>query len=85
MSTSVWSEPVTIPRRTGVIVIDQRTGHGIGPADVLLAAGLYTLTGFGIAAGFHRIITHRSRRFDRSADLWSLALISFGDSWHVAR
>jgi len=22
-------------------------GHGIGPADVLLAAGLYTITGFG--------------------------------------
>jgi len=35
-------------------------GHGIGPADVLLAAGLYTLTGFGVSAGFHRLVTHRS-------------------------
>jgi stearoyl-CoA desaturase (Delta-9 desaturase) len=25
---------------------------------------------------------HRVRRFDRSADLWPLALISFGESWH---
>ncbi len=25
---------------------------------------------------------HRVRNFDRSADLWPLALISFGESWH---
>jgi stearoyl-CoA desaturase (delta-9 desaturase) len=25
---------------------------------------------------------HPSRRFDRSTDLWPLALISFGESWH---
>jgi stearoyl-CoA desaturase (delta-9 desaturase) len=25
---------------------------------------------------------HPGRRFDRSTDLWPLALISFGESWH---
>jgi len=25
---------------------------------------------------------HQGRRFDRSTDLWPLALISFGESWH---
>jgi stearoyl-CoA desaturase (Delta-9 desaturase) len=35
-------------------------GHGIGLADVLLAVGLYVVTGFGVTVGFHRLITHRS-------------------------
>jgi stearoyl-CoA desaturase (delta-9 desaturase) len=35
-------------------------GHGVGLADVLLAAGLYAVTGFGVTVGFHRLITHRS-------------------------
>jgi len=35
-------------------------GHGIGLADVLLAVAMYTITGFGVTAGFHRLITHRS-------------------------
>jgi stearoyl-CoA desaturase (Delta-9 desaturase) len=35
-------------------------GHGLGFADVLLAAGFYTVTGLGISVGFHRLITHRS-------------------------
>jgi hypothetical protein len=26
--------------------------------------------------------SHQGRRFDRSTDLWPLALISFGESWH---
>ncbi|MDX6428868.1 MAG: hypothetical protein QOE54_1234 [Streptosporangiaceae bacterium] len=34
-------------------------GHGIGLTDVLLAAGFYLVTGFGITVGFHRLITHR--------------------------
>jgi fatty-acid desaturase len=32
-------------------------GHDVGLADVLLAVTLYMVTGFGIAAGFHRLIT----------------------------
>lgn len=35
-------------------------GHGIGLTDVLLAAGFYLVTGFGITVGFHRLLTHRS-------------------------
>jgi stearoyl-CoA desaturase (delta-9 desaturase) len=35
-------------------------GHGLGFADVLLAAGFYTVTGLGVTVGFHRLITHRS-------------------------
>jgi stearoyl-CoA desaturase (delta-9 desaturase) len=35
-------------------------GHGLGFADVLLAAVFYTVTGLGVTVGFHRLITHRS-------------------------
>jgi hypothetical protein len=42
-----------------------RWGHGVGLADVLLAVTLYMVTGFGIAAGFHRL----SRSFTVSSSL----------------
>lgn len=35
-------------------------GHGLGAADLALAAFFYLLTGFGVTAGFHRCLTHRS-------------------------
>ncbi len=35
-------------------------GHGLGLADVLLAAGFYVVTGLGVTVGFHRLLTHRS-------------------------
>ncbi len=35
-------------------------GHGVGLADVGLAAFFYVLTGFGVTVGFHRCLTHRS-------------------------
>ena len=35
-------------------------GHGIGFADVGLAAFFYLLTAFGVTVGFHRCLTHRS-------------------------
>ncbi len=35
-------------------------GHGVGLADVGLAAFFYLLTGFGVTVGFHRCLTHRS-------------------------
>jgi len=34
-------------------------GRGLGITDVLLAAGFYVFTGFGVTVGFHRLITHR--------------------------
>jgi hypothetical protein len=36
-------------------------GHDVGLADVLLAVTLYMVTGFGTAAGFHRLITQLHR------------------------
>jgi stearoyl-CoA desaturase (delta-9 desaturase) len=55
---------------TGLIVLAPFVGlavavpmlweHGIGLADVLLAVGLYLITGFGVTIGFHRLLTHRS-------------------------
>ena len=35
-------------------------GHGVGLADIGLAAFFYLLTGFGVTVGFHRCLTHRS-------------------------
>ncbi len=35
-------------------------GHGVGLADLGLAAFFYLLTGFGVTVGFHRCLTHRS-------------------------
>ena len=41
--------------------VAMRWGHGVGLADVLLAVTLYMVTGFGIAPGFHRLITQLHR------------------------
>jgi stearoyl-CoA desaturase (Delta-9 desaturase) len=35
-------------------------GHGLGFTEILLAAGLYLVTGLGVTIGFHRLLTHRS-------------------------
>jgi stearoyl-CoA desaturase (Delta-9 desaturase) len=35
-------------------------GHGLQLADILLAVGLYVVTGLGVTIGFHRLLTHRS-------------------------
>ena len=35
-------------------------GRGVGTLDLVLAAVLYLVTGFGVTAGFHRCLTHRS-------------------------
>jgi stearoyl-CoA desaturase (Delta-9 desaturase) len=37
-------------------------GHGVGLADLLLMAGMYTITGLGVTVGYHRYFTHRSFR-----------------------
>jgi stearoyl-CoA desaturase (delta-9 desaturase) len=42
------------------VAVTMLWGHGIGLADVLLAVGLYLITGFGVTVGFHRLLTHRS-------------------------
>ncbi|WP_329395499.1 acyl-CoA desaturase [Streptomyces melanogenes] len=55
---------------TGAIVVLPFLALGLGgwllwgslvhPADVLLAVGLYTVTGLGVTVGFHRGLTHGS-------------------------
>lgn len=40
-------------------------GRMVGPRDLLLAAGLYAATGFGVTVGFHRMLTHGSFRASR--------------------
>ena len=42
------------------VIIPWLWGHAIDLTDVLIALVLYTLTGFGITIGFHRLFTHRS-------------------------
>ncbi len=37
-------------------------GHGVGLTDLLLAAGMYVITGLGVTVGYHRCFTHRSFR-----------------------
>jgi stearoyl-CoA desaturase (delta-9 desaturase) len=34
-------------------------GHAIQLRDVIIGVGLYTITGYGITAGFHRLFAHR--------------------------
>jgi stearoyl-CoA desaturase (delta-9 desaturase) len=35
-------------------------GEGVGLRDIVLAAVLYVVVGFGITVGYHRLLTHRS-------------------------
>jgi len=42
------------------VAIWTQWGHGLGAADLALGAFFYLLTGFGVTAGFHRCLTHRS-------------------------
>ena len=51
---------VTVPFAGLAVAVAMLWGHGIGLADVLLAVGLYLVTGFGVTVGFHRLLTHRS-------------------------
>jgi stearoyl-CoA desaturase (delta-9 desaturase) len=51
---------VTAPFAGLAVAVAMLWGHGIGLADVLLAVGLYLITGFGVTVGFHRLLTHRS-------------------------
>lgn len=42
------------------VAIWTQWGRGLGAVDLGLAAFFYLLTGFGVTAGFHRCLTHRS-------------------------
>ena len=51
---------VIVPFAGLAVAVAMLWGHGIGLTDVLLAVGLYLITGFGVTVGFHRLLTHRS-------------------------
>jgi stearoyl-CoA desaturase (Delta-9 desaturase) len=41
-------------------------GYGVTVTDLAIMASLYTLTGLGIAVGYHRLLTHRAFETHRS-------------------
>ena len=41
-------------------------GHFLTPGDFVIGAALYVWTGFGISIGYHRLLTHRSFRANRT-------------------
>jgi stearoyl-CoA desaturase (delta-9 desaturase) len=51
---------VVVPFAGLAVAVAMLWGHAIGLADVLLAVGLYVVTGLGVTVGFHRLLTHRS-------------------------
>jgi stearoyl-CoA desaturase (delta-9 desaturase) len=51
---------VTVPFAGLAAAVWLAWGHGLGMADILLAAGCYVITGLGVTVGFHRLLTHRS-------------------------
>jgi stearoyl-CoA desaturase (delta-9 desaturase) len=56
-----------------VVALVLAWGHGVGLEDLLLLAGFFLLTGFGITAGFHRLLTHRSYTASRPLR-WALTI-----------
>src|SRR5947209_6142829 len=53
--TAVFLPPVAV-----AIAVPLLWGHLLGTSAVLIAAGLYVVTGFGVTIGYHRMLTHRA-------------------------
>jgi stearoyl-CoA desaturase (delta-9 desaturase) len=51
---------VLTPLAALVLAIYLLWGHGVGPVDLGLLAGMYVLTMIGLTAGFHRHFSHNS-------------------------
>jgi stearoyl-CoA desaturase (Delta-9 desaturase) len=43
-----------------VLLWGRKSTYGIGWPELLVMAAMYTITGFGVTIGFHRLLTHRS-------------------------
>ncbi len=56
---------VFLPLGFVVWAADRFWHHGIGWFDLVLAAVLYIVTGYGISLGYHRLFTHHSFRAGR--------------------
>jgi stearoyl-CoA desaturase (delta-9 desaturase) len=48
------------PAAALAVMIPLLWGHAVNLSDLVMAAVLYTVTGFGLAIGFHRLFTHSS-------------------------
>ena len=48
------------------LILPLAWGSAFGLWDLLLGAGLYAFSGFGISVGFHRLFTHRSFKANRA-------------------
>jgi stearoyl-CoA desaturase (delta-9 desaturase) len=53
--TAVFLPPLAI-----ALAVPLLWGSLVGTSDLVIAAALYLLTGFGITVGYHRLLTHRS-------------------------
>jgi stearoyl-CoA desaturase (Delta-9 desaturase) len=51
---------VVIPFLVVALAVPLLWGDWIGPSDVIVFAIMYTLSGFGVTVGFHRMLTHRA-------------------------
>jgi stearoyl-CoA desaturase (delta-9 desaturase) len=51
---------VLLPFVVVAIAIPLLWGHLLGWSDIVVFALMYTLSGFGVTVGFHRMLTHRS-------------------------
>ena len=56
----VTQAAVIVPMLGVVIAIVQLWGRAVGPVDLGLLAGMYSLTVLGIDVGLHRLVTHRA-------------------------
>ncbi len=57
---------VALPLAGLVVAIVLLWDRAIGPFELVLLAGLYLLTGFGVTLGFHRMFTHRALQSSRA-------------------
>jgi stearoyl-CoA desaturase (delta-9 desaturase) len=51
---------VVVPFVAVALAVPLLWGDWIGPSDVIVFAIMYTLSGFGVTVGFHRMLTHRA-------------------------
>ena len=89
---------VVVPLLALIAAVPLAWGWGLSWVDVALAAVFYVISGLGITVGFHRYFTHSSFKAansichmigdapfaarDHSRNVWPLAVLSFGESWH---
>ena len=51
---------VVVPFLVVAAAVPLLWGNWLGPADVIVFAVMYVLSGFGVTVGFHRMLTHRA-------------------------